>query len=216
MRNDKLVRIHRIYNLIKALPVFTIQDLSSIEQNKTYLKILLGRYVKTGKLIRLKRGLYTTRAYVDGMEKTQRLEAYKMILANLLYEPSYVSLEYMLFEYNLLTELPVQFTSISLRKTKRLQNVFGQFVYHSIKDELFYGFTKKMIGGFSVWQATKAKALFDFIYLRQHVLFAKGAITALRINTDLLTQQDKKEFVSFIKHSNSQRLHSISTHLIKI
>jgi len=215
MRNEKTSHIHSIYTLVQTLPVFTLQDISPIEQDKTYLKILFSRYAKKGKLIRLKKGLYATRVYIDMLEKTQRLDAYKTFIANLLYEPSYLSLEYVLFEHHLLTELPVQFTSISTRKTNSFQNMFGRFTYHSVKDELFCGFTKKMVGGFSVLQATKAKALFDFIYLRKHFLFEKGAIDALRLNIDLLTQQDKKEFLGFIKIAGSQRLQDIGNYMIK-
>lgn len=215
MRNDKNPRIQTIYALVKTLPAFALGDLAPIEQDKTYLKILFGRYVKNGKLIRLKRNLYTTKTYLDTLEKTQRLSAYKTFLANLLYEPSYLSLEYILSEYHLLTEVPVQFTSISTRKTNNVHNVFGKFIYHSIKDTLFSGFTKKMIAGFPVLQATPAKALFDFLYLRQQLLFENSAIDELRINTDQLTKQDKTEFWHYIKKTKSHRLHDIGKHIIK-
>ncbi|MBI2410572.1 MAG: hypothetical protein HYV32_01575 [Candidatus Kerfeldbacteria bacterium] len=215
MRNNRNSRIHTIYEVVKNLPAFTLADISPIEQDTTYLKILLGRYAKKGKLVRLKRGLYVAPEYIDRLEKTQRFNGYKSFLANLLYEPSYLSLEYMLFEYHLLTEMPVHYTSISTRKTQTFQNAFGQFNYHSIKSGLFHGFTKKMIGGFSVQQATKAKALFDFLYLRQHLLFDATAIDALRINTDQLTQKDKKEFRSFIKQAQSKHLQDIGKYMIE-
>lgn len=213
MRNEKS-HIEAIYSLVKTLPAFSLEDISPIEHDKIYLKIMFGRYAKKGKLIRLKKGLYTTRAYLDNIEKTQRLEAYKKFLANWLYEPSYLSLEYVLFEYHLLTELPVQFTSISLRKTNSLDNALGRFRYHSIRKNLFTGFSKKTINGFTILQATKAKALFDFLYLRQTVLFDKSAVAALRLNIDLLTKIDKKEFFRWIERGQSRRLHDIAQTLI--
>lgn len=217
MGNDKtkIPHIQKIYSLVKTLPAFTMEDLSPIEQDKTYLKILLSRYAQKGKLIRLKKGMYTTQAYIDTVEKTQRIDTYKTFLANLLYEPSYLSLEYMLFNYHLLTDMPIQFTSMSTRKTTIFQNPLGQYRYHSITDALFVGFTKHVSGGFTIQQATKAKALFDFLYLRQHLLFDTNAIDELRLNTDLLTVEDKKEFWDWITQSESQRLRAVGTYIIE-
>lgn len=217
MRNNTSIppRIQQIYSLVKTLPAFTLEDLSPIEQDKTYLKILLSRYAQKGKLIRLKRGMYTTQTYIDTVEKTQRIELYKTVLANLLYEPSYLSLEYMLFDYQLLTDMPIQFTSMSTRKTALFQNPLGQYRYHSITDALFGGFTQHVSGGFTIQRATKAKALFDFLYLRQHVLFDTNAIDELRLHTDLLTEEDKKEFWNWITQSESQGLRTIGTYIIE-
>lgn len=62
-------KIGQIISLVKSLPYFTIEDLASFERNKHYLKILFSRYEKLGKLIRLKKGMYVTKDYIDELEK---------------------------------------------------------------------------------------------------------------------------------------------------
>jgi predicted transcriptional regulator of viral defense system len=69
MRNNISTRIGRIISLAEKLPYFCYADLTPIENNKTYLKILFSRYEKNGKLVRLKKGFYTTKEYVDQSQK---------------------------------------------------------------------------------------------------------------------------------------------------
>jgi hypothetical protein len=53
------------------------------------------------------------------------------------YAPSYLSLEYVLFENNILTENVYNFTLITTKKTTRFINDFGNFNYKSIKENFF-------------------------------------------------------------------------------
>lgn len=207
MRNDIKPKIKAIFDLASKLPYFSFDDLSSIESNKTYLKILFSRYEKKGKVIRLKKGLYVAKEYIDAIEKNNI--SYAEFISNIIYQPSYLSLDYILYQHNLLTEIPVNFTSVAKNKTASFSNQLGNFYYHKIKDELFCGYEIIKEGDFTIFKAFKAKALFDFIYLRKNDLISKSAIDELRLNLNLLNSADKNELNKYINIDGSKKIKEI-------
>ena len=74
---------------------------------------------------------------------------------------------------------PRNITSMGLRKTISLKMTTGNFIYHKIKEELYLGF--KVVRDFSILKATKAKALFDFLYLQKILLVDKRAVRGLQL-----------------------------------
>jgi predicted transcriptional regulator of viral defense system len=90
-----------------------------------------------------------------------------MFIANNIYTPSYVSLEYALYYYGLIPETVHEITSVSTAKTNTFKNHYGSFSYSTVKKELFCGFdSSKSADGMPVLIACPEKAVLDFIYLR--------------------------------------------------
>jgi predicted transcriptional regulator of viral defense system len=203
-----------IIELAKKLPVFTFEDFVGIERNKCYLWLILHRYEKKGELIRLKKGIYTTNDYLERMKNRQEIEVFKDFLANFLYSPSYLSLETILYRHNLLTEIPVNLTSITKNKTTTFTNRLGNFLYHKIKPALFFGFELTKEGDFSLLKASKAKALFDFLYLRKNILLNKKAVKELRLNIENLNRVDIKELKKYINLEGSKKMKEIFDYLL--
>ncbi|PIU15232.1 hypothetical protein COT20_01945 [bacterium (Candidatus Gribaldobacteria) CG08_land_8_20_14_0_20_39_15] len=215
MRNDNNSKISEIISAAKKLPCFNLNDLAALETDKTYLKILLGRYAKAGKIIRLKKGLYVTKEYIDNLEKKGRFSHYLDFLNGVLCEPSYLSLEYVLYRHNLLTDVPYNFTAITKNKTAIFTNRFGNFLYYKIKDLLFCGFELVKEGEFSFLRASKAKALFDFLYLRKNILPVKEAVKELRLNVENLNRADIKELKKYVAMDGSKKMKEIINHLLR-
>lgn len=213
MRNDFKPKIKKIISLAEKLPYFTFDDLSPIEKDRTYLKILFSRYEKNNQLIRLKKGLYVTKKYIDNLQKNNNFSFYLEFLANILYQPSYLSLDYVLYSSEILTELPINFTSITKNKTAVFSNKLGNFVYHKIKGELFRGFEINKAGEFDISKAAKAKALFDLLYLRKNLLVDKKAVEELRLNLENFNKNDLKEFKKYLKIENSKRMKKTFSYL---
>lgn len=213
MRNDNKSKINQIFSAAKELPCFSLDDLATMETNKTYLKILLGRYAKAGKIIRLKKGLYVAKEYVDNLEKKGRFSYYLDFLNGVLCEPSYLSLDYVLYKHNLLTDVPYNFTAITKNKTAIFTNKFGNFLYYKIKDQLFCGFELIKESEFSFLRATKAKALFDFLYLRKNILPVKEAVKELRLNVENLNRADIKELKKYVALDGSKKIKEIVNYL---
>lgn len=214
MRNIKKSKISDIISLAKTLPYFTLDNLVAVEKNKVYLKILCSRYAKTEKILRIKKGIYVSREYITKLEMTNTISSYTEFLSNILYQPSYISLEYALYEHNILTEIPVHFTAISKKKTCSFTNRFGSFIYHTIKDPLFMGFFVEEKNGFLIKKATKAKALFDYLYLRKNIIVNKESFDELRLNVINLNTNDTKEFNRYVDIEGSKKMKEISRHLL--
>ncbi|MFH0755564.1 MAG: hypothetical protein V1910_02775 [bacterium] len=213
MRNDYKSKIKRIIYLTERLPYFQLDDLVGIESNKNYLKILLSRYKKKGKIISLKKGVYTTKEYIDNIQKSDKFSFYSEFISGILYKQSYLSLDYVLYKHNILTEIPVNFTLITKNKTAYFSNSFGNFFYHKIKNNLFCGFEILQKGDFIIYEATKAKALFDFLYLRKNLIFDKKTAKELRLNLKMFNLLNKKELIKYIKIEGSKKMKDIFKYL---
>lgn len=209
MRNNRNSKISRIIEAAKQLPVFTLDDLASIETDKNYLRILLSRHVKSGNIIRLKKGMYVAREYLDRVEKGGRIRAYAEFISGVLYEPSYLSLEYVLHQHGVITEMPAAVTMIARKKTVSFVTPFGAYQYHCIKPPLFVGFMSKKDGDYVIFRASLAKALFDFLYLRKNQLANEAAVGELRLNLEPFTRGDKIELARYVDLEGSARMKNI-------
>ena len=79
-----------------------------------------------GSLIRLRKGLY-----VFG-ERYRRSPLSREHLANLIYGPSYVSLDYALSHYGLIPERVENVTSVTTGEKRRFNTPFGDFTYQPL------------------------------------------------------------------------------------
>ena len=208
MRNND-IRTKRVLKLAAALPVFGAADLAPIGEERPYLNIILSRQVKQGTMLHLRKNQYVTKSYLDNTERKGVFSDYVEFIANRLYSPSYLSLDYVLHEYNMLTEIPRNITSMGLRKTDNVSNDIGNFIYHKIKEELYLGYKVIKKGDFSILKATKAKALFDFLYLRKRLLVDKRAAEELRLNLEEFTDDDFKELQGYVETEKSPRMKEI-------
>ena len=208
MRNDN-IGSNRVLKLAATLPSFGAADLAPIGEERAYLNIILSRHVKRGTMVRLRKNLYVTKSYLDNAERRGIFSYYVEFIANRLHSPSYLSLDYVLHEHNMLTEIPRNITSMGLRKTDHFSNEMGNFIYHKIKEELYLGFKVVKKGDFSILKATKAKALFDFLYLRKRLLLDKRAVEELRLNLDEFTDNDFKELLGYVAAERSLRMKEI-------
>lgn len=191
--------MNQVKNLQKlsALSYFDKETLSQfvdISDNSLYANI--KRWLKKGELIQLKKGRYVTKEFVQNLDDA---DAYRSFIANKLREPSYLSLEYVLQKYNILTEAVFAFTSITLKTRRRYKNKLGVFIYKNIKEKLFKGYAIFSRAGFDIKEATKAKALFDYLYLKLWRVpeVDKELIRSFRLNLDEMSEKDIREFSGY-------------------
>ncbi len=208
MRNN-YIRTKRVFKLAETLPLFSAPDFAPIGENKSYLHIMLSRFVKRGIVVRLRKNLYVAKSYIDSTDRKGVYSDYVEFIANKIYSPSYLSLDYVLHEHNILTELPRNITSVALRKTDRFSNELGNFIYHKIKEELFLGFNVIKKGDYSILKATKAKALFDFLYFRKQLLVDREALEELRLNLDKFKKKELKELEGYVNREGSPKMKEI-------
>jgi predicted transcriptional regulator of viral defense system len=113
--------------------------------------------LRKGSIIRIKKGLY-----IFG-DEYRRSPFSREILANLMYGPSYISLDYALHYYGLIPERVEAVTSVTTGRSRRFSTPVGLFTYRMIPLETFrVGMDRIEIGeGRAFIMATPAKALAD-------------------------------------------------------
>ncbi len=155
---------------------------------------------KSGKIIRLKKGMYIVSADVSGQLISEEL------IANQLYGPSYVSMEYALRYYGLIPESVYIVKSMTTKHSKEFRNSLGTFQYTGCSKEYFsIGIRQEIKGVTSFIIASPEKALCDLIINTPNLnlRFQKDILTYLdedlRFDMDALYQMDKSIFEQCIK-----------------
>ena len=191
---------------LEALPYFN-KNQASILIGKTgkNLDKKLEQLKKIGYLLSLKKGTYASVFFYEKTEKRNYIE----YIANILRSPSYISLEYVLQEYGLIPEANYSISAITIKSSRTFKNFLGNFIYKNIKNDLFVGFNKMNWTHGTIYKATKAKALFDFLYLKPFVDSKQEIISDLRINWNSFEKKDVLEFEKYTKMSKSVKMASI-------
>ena len=145
---------------VSQFPLITANHLQRLGLNGQTLKNQLTGWRKRKLILRLRRGMYILNP------EDRRVHPSRIFLANSLYSPSYVSLDWALAHYGLIPEKVADVTSIAAKKTMFFSNEFGVFRYQHLKPSLFFGYQKKEDeNGYPVLMAEPEKALLDFFYL---------------------------------------------------
>ncbi|PIY80032.1 MAG: hypothetical protein COY80_05025 [Candidatus Pacebacteria bacterium CG_4_10_14_0_8_um_filter_42_14] len=179
----------------------TLAQITDLEGNSLYKNI--SRWLKQDSIIQLKRGLYTTSAFTQ----KQNNQSYFELISNKLRYPSYLSLEYVLAKHQMLTESVYSFTSITQKSTREYSSSFGRFSYKKVANALFTGYSLEEKNGFQIATATKAKALFDYLYLKfqRNSIISETMIEDLRLNLDEFTKADIEEFAGYCELATYQK-----------
>lgn len=116
--------------------------------------------IKKRVIIRVKKGLY-----IFGDEYRRRPYS-REILANLIYGPSYISLDYALQHYGLIPERVEALTSVTTGRSHRFSTPVGLFTYRMIPLEAFrIGMDRiELDNGRAFLMATPEKALADKVH----------------------------------------------------
>lgn len=128
-------------------------------EDRANLRTQLYRWVKQGKLLSLRRGMYAW------PEPYRRVPLNPAELANALQRPSYLSGIWALGYYELIPEKVVTYTSVTSRTPRRFRNGGGVFEYRHIKPAFFFGYVTIELDGRRVLVAEPEKALLDLWHL---------------------------------------------------
>jgi len=138
---------------------FDYQQLSGLLKGFRYPRNKITKLLDAGEIIQLKRGLYI-------LSELYGKSLVPEVAANLLYGPSYLSLEYVLAYYGLIPERVVNYTSVSSGRKKEYHTPIGCFSYQQLKPEYFaLGYHVVSWNNSSVLMASSEKALCDKLYL---------------------------------------------------
>ena len=146
---------------VKNLPGFSLNDIRKIDP--LFHKRQLMDWLKRG-FIKSFAGEY----YLLADQEMD--ESLRFMLANRLYEPSYISLESALAYYHIIPESVLSVTSISSRKSKQFESDWGIFYYRSVKPLYMFGYEVIEIAPDRKYSmASLEKAVLDYLYLNAHI-----------------------------------------------
>lgn len=153
--NDGILGLYRL-----PQTVFTAKEVALIwkENNINPLKRRLNYYVKTGKLLSLRRGVYAKNLVYNTFE-----------LSNKLYSPSYVSFESVLAPEGIIFQH--YDTVFAAGRISKQVNIKGRgYTYHRLKENLLLnplGVLEKN----DYFCATKERAFLDTLYIHKNYHF---------------------------------------------
>ena len=172
----------------------------------------VARWIENGTLIQLKKGLYVTDQYFSACSDKQ---SYNEFVANILKKPSYLSGEYVLQKYGVLSESVFSVTSITRKKTKIYNNKLGLFGYSNIKKSLFTGFKIVSKSGFEIKEATLEKALFDYLYFKLKAVptINQEVVDSLRLNMNMFLVKDYFNLSVYLKLLSLKKFDNLISYL---
>ncbi len=170
--------------------------------NEGFNRNNLGRWVREGKIIRLRQGFYSFPSLLTDADLLY-------YLANKIYLPSYISLETALSFYGMIPEGVSTILSVTPRKTAGFENRFGSFIYRTIRSDLMFGYTLETSEFSHHWKAMIAspeKAILDFLYLNTQYSSASD-MRELRLDIDYMQDEFNIDiFDEYIERFASKKL----------
>ena len=155
---DKKDFILKIYKDKRT--VFRLADIAMLfplEENK-YLSNRLAYYVRTGRLLNPRKNIYAKPGY-------NPLE-----LSNMLYTPSYISLEYVLQQAGIIFQYDSRFTAISYL-SRELEIDGKTYLYRRIKEEIIMSPAGIICQSNNMNIAVPERAFLDTLYLNKDFYF---------------------------------------------
>ena len=187
---------------------FDYQTLMDAIRGYAQPRMKISRLLAKGTIVRVKKGLY-----VFGESQRQRPFC-RELLANLIYGPSYVSLEYALHYHGLTPERVETVTSVTSGRSRGFNTPVGTFTYRMIPLEAFRTGMDlvELDGGHSFLIAIPEKALAD------RIVADRGAgittqkelhdylLSNLRIDPAALRELDPARLVEIAQRYRSRRV----------
>jgi len=168
---------------LKSFTIFSLKDIRRVDSH--FYRNRLNEWQGKDYIKKIIKGYYV----FSDLEIDERI---LFRIANLIYKPSYISLEMALSYYHLIPESVFGVTSISTRRTYKFKTDFAEFSYRSIKPELFFGFEIMESNGINFKIASVEKALLDYFYINPHIN-DKSGFEDLRFNTESFLNQIQDE-----------------------
>ena len=135
----------------------------------------LRHLCENGSVIRVKKGLY-----IPGRQSGGKSSVDPLVLSDLIYGPSYVSLETALAHYGLIPERVEEITCITSKRAKQFRTPLGSYSYRPVNERVFsYGVRLEKAKGGRYFLAEPEKALCDRVALIRGLSAARDVAAVL-------------------------------------
>ena len=201
-------------SLRKAIPweEFDYQALLDALQDYAHPRDKISDLLRKDVIVRVKKGLYI---FGDSYRKHPYS---REILANLIYGPSCVSLEYALHNHGLTPERSIALTSVTTKRPKKFETPVGLFLYKNVPEAGFHvGLQRvELENGRAFLIAGPEKALADKfrsdrgLKIRSQKECLDYLVNSLRIEESDLANLDAGLLEKIAKAYGSKRIHFLS------
>ena len=155
------MKFSELLEIVEDEPVFETGLLMAGRGHEPGLPAQLSRWSASGKLFRLRRGLYAL------APPYRKVIAHPFLIANRLEPGSYVSGLSALAYVHAIPEFVAEVTSCGPGRPRIRETPLGRFSYRSLKPELRCGYRLADLGGGqSAFLASPEKALLDLVHLQ--------------------------------------------------
>ena len=195
-------------DLLGQWPENVIQDIdlaTMLQKTDNARYSLIKRVLKSGELVRLKRGLYLI------TEKTKQSLPDEFVIALQLYSPSFVSFESALSYYGWIPEAVYTITCATTKRAKQFDTPLGVFSYKRVAEKQFYTAVNRIEKNGGVFLiASPWRAIADLIYTKRKTWKSIAELKAdLRIEKETLINSNKKNLEELLKQYPSSWVRKI-------
>jgi predicted transcriptional regulator of viral defense system len=157
------MKLADLISVVGSEAVFASGMLMTAGVTRGEVELQLSRWVRAGKLLRLRRGVYCL------AEPYRKTHPHPFEIANRLRAPSYVSLQSALEYYGMIPEAAPTVTSVTTGRPERVATPLGRHIFRHLKKPLFREYARMEVErGRTAFVAKPEKALLDLIYLTPH------------------------------------------------
>lgn len=186
--------------------VFSLADIKKEEPGFDSRR--LNEWQNKGYIKKIRRGFYI----FSDLDIDERV---LYLIANKLYEPSYVSFEAALHRYNLIPEGVYSLTSISTKKTVSFDTFLGYFSYRKVKPELFFGYRLEKYRNQNYKIAEIEKAVLDYLYFHPE-MSDEAALYEWRFNgEEFLAKVNMEKFQKYLEAFETKSLERRAKRFLK-
>ena len=150
----------RLLTLVGNEPVFSSALLLAGHVSTGQVRQQLSRWVKAGRLIQLRRGVYSL------APAWRKVEPHPFVVANRLQRGSYVSLQAAMAFFGIIPEHVPVVTSVSPGRRETVKNDLGTYQFNHIGGAMLFGYSRLEVSPRQfAFTASPEKALLDLVYL---------------------------------------------------
>lgn len=191
---------------LKDFIVFSASDISKIDPD--FHKQRLSEWQKKGYIKKVIKGYYIFSDLAIN-------ESVLFIVANKIFDPSYISLEMALSYYGLIPESVYSATSVTSKKTYTFNSPLVRFSYRKIKPELMFGYQLVKYENHTFKIAEIEKVILDYFYINPK-LRDDGEFKELRINEETFGEKvDLKKLEKYLAQFNNKAMEKRVNKFIK-
>lgn len=187
-----------LLSVVGREPVFRTGFLAACCTSMPQARLQLSRWVKAGKLIQIRKGLYTL------APPYRQVAAHPFLVANAMKKASYVSLQSALAFHGMIPEHVSTVMSITTQRPEEVETPLGRFIFRHINKDRFCGYKQADLGqGQRAFVAVPEKALLDLVHLTPDSA-NRSFLMELRLQN--LEQIDSQVIMEMANASGSKKL----------